>query len=71
MEVLNRWILDMDIWFDYNMIHRDGKIPLAKLRLARLVNLLVVELVENQNPITSWTRLMEALSLTFYPSGYK
>jgi hypothetical protein len=61
----------LDTWFDYNMILEYMKVPFAKLKLKSLAKLLVIEHVANRNPITTWTRLMEALSFMFYPSSYK
>jgi hypothetical protein len=64
-------ILDMDTWFDYNMILGDEKVTFSKLNLVGHAKLLVVEREANQNPITTWIGILEALSLTFYPSSYK
>jgi hypothetical protein len=63
LEVLNSWILDLDTWFDYNLIPKDEKVPFTKLKLTRLAKLLVAEHATNQNPITTWIGLVEALSL--------
>jgi hypothetical protein len=53
------------------LILKNEKVPFAKLKLIGLAKLLVAEHATNQNPITTWIRILEALNLNFYPSSYK
>jgi hypothetical protein len=68
--VRDNWILNLDTWFNCDLILEDEKVPFTKLNLTGIAKLLVAECVENQNSITTWTRLMESLCLAFYPSSY-
>ena len=54
--------------YNYGLDHRELCRQFFVLRLPKI---LVVEQSMNQNPITTWTKLVESLSLTLYPSSYK
>jgi hypothetical protein len=53
----------LDAWLDYDIILTNENVPFTKLKCIGLSKLLVAKYVENQNPITTSTGLVEALSL--------
>jgi hypothetical protein len=69
--VFNNWILDIEAWFDDKLFRDDDKVSFSKLKFTRLAKLLVADFGVNQNLVTTWMGLMEALSVAFYPSKYK
>ena len=56
---------------DDNQIPNNDKVPFAKSKLTSLARMLIVEHPTNQSPINTYSGLVEALSLTFYPSSHK
>jgi len=56
-------ILDMDTWFKYYQIPDEDKVPLSKLKIMGLAKLLVIEWDIDQNLVTTWSNLVESITL--------
>ena len=69
--MFNNSILDMGTWFEYNLTSNDDEVQFSKLNLIGLSKMFVVKCVTNHNSVAPWTRPVEMLDLSFYPSNYR
>lgn len=73
LEVLENWTLNLDTWIDYNQNPEDEKVPFVKFEVYLCLGKLLlgnVQQIKIQLLLGLYLCLVEALSLTFYPSNY-